>query len=267
MINQKDIAEALGRLGVKRGDTCVFHSSYKSLGPVEGGAAAVIQGFEAALGAEGTLVAPTLCSKDFFECYNNWHLNKPSEVGYLTEFFRQQAGVLRSDQATHSVAARGRLAYDLTHEHTAYGPHLCPFGEYAFADSSPWMKMHRQNAKVVFVGVSMKYHTMKHMVESAFAEHLLAQMPDPALRAAQKAKLQTFKNRWEGVWLYYNGEAMQQYLEEQGLVAKNRCGEATLLCISAKEANDAALQALIRAPERWYKDASLQWIQDCKKTV
>ena len=265
MINEKDISKALRAIGVKAGDICLFHSSFKSLGPVAGGAETVINGFEDAIGREGTLVAPTLCSRDFFNSYVTWHLDKPSDVGYLTEYFRKQEGVLRSDQATHSVAARGPLAHELTHEHTAYGPHLCPFGVYAFSDSSPWMKMYRRNAKIVFVGVTMKYNTMKHLVEATVIERLLAEIADDGKRAAQQAKLETFENKWDGVWLYYNAEKMQAYLESLGLVRKTQCGDATLLCVDAKATNEAAIEALLAHPEEWYQDERLQWIYDCKE--
>jgi len=137
-----DISGAVKQLGIGPGDIVLVHSSYKSLGGVEGGAAAVIAGFENVIGREGTLVMPTLSQVDFFNSYKTWYMDKPSDTGYLTEFFRKQLYVYRSNQATHSVAARGKYAYELTFEHTAYGPHLCPFGEYAFADSSPWLKMY-----------------------------------------------------------------------------------------------------------------------------
>lgn len=264
MINSKDITAALNKIGVGSGDICLFHSSFKSLGPVDGGAATVILGFEDAVGESGTLVVPTLCQADFFNCYNTWHHDKPSEVGYLTEYFRKLPGVVRSDQATHSVAARGALAHELTHEHTAYGPHLCPFGEYAFADSSPWMKMYRLNAKTVFVGVTMKYNTMKHLIEATVIETLLSRIPDEQKRARQKSKLQTFENKWNGVWLYYNSELMQAHLELLGLVRKTVCGNATLLCVDTKTASDAAIKALLDEPERWYNGTRLEWINDCK---
>lgn len=265
MINYKTISRSLAEIGVQKGDTCLFHSSFKSLGPVEEGAAGVIRGFEDALGQEGTLAVPTLCSRDFFQSYQTWHLDKPSDVGYLTEYFRKLPGVLRSDQATHSVAARGPLAYELTFEHTARGPHLCPFGETAFSDSSPWMKLYRQNAKIVFVGVTMKYNTLKHLVEATVTERLLAGIADPGKRACQKAKLQTFDNHWQGVWLYYNGEKMQAYLESLELVQKTQCGDATLLCVEAKTASDAAMTALLREPDAWFNEEQLQWINDCKQ--
>ncbi len=264
MIDYKDISGALREIGVKEGSVCLFHSSFKSLGPVEEGGRGVIRGFEDAIGPTGTLVVPTLCSSDFFNSYRTWHLDKPSEVGYLTEYFRKLPNVLRSDHATHSVAARGPLAYELTFEHGARGPHLCPFGEYAFCDSSPWMKMYLWNATVVFVGVTMRYNTLKHLVEATVTEKMLSDMQDREKREIQQSKLQTFENRWKGVWLYYNAEQMQRHLEGLGLVRKISCGQAVLTAVDAKNASDAAINELLTHPERWYKDEALAWMEECK---
>ena len=182
MITSKDISNALSQLGVVPGDIVLVHSALRSLGPVEGGAAGVIAGFEDLLGREGTLVMPTLCQVDFGNSFKTWYMDKPSDVGYLTEFFRKQPYVYRSNNPTHSVAARGKQAYWLTCEHGGYGPHLCPFGEYAFADSSPWLKMYNMGAKVVFIGVTTMYNTAKHSVEARFLENALAKVRDPEKR-------------------------------------------------------------------------------------
>lgn len=69
IVTSEDISRALAEVGVCAGDVCLFHSSFKSLGSVTGGAQAVIEGFETLLGKEGTLVAPTLCQKDFRNSY------------------------------------------------------------------------------------------------------------------------------------------------------------------------------------------------------
>ncbi len=63
-VRAEDLTNALREIGVREGDVCLFHSSFKSLGHVEGGAQAVIDGFEAARGRNGPRVAPTLSKKD-----------------------------------------------------------------------------------------------------------------------------------------------------------------------------------------------------------
>ena len=50
----------LYNLGIRAGDMVLMHSSYKSLGGIEGGAKAFFEGFTELLGKDGTLILPTL---------------------------------------------------------------------------------------------------------------------------------------------------------------------------------------------------------------
>jgi len=262
VVSINDLKAAFLELGLKEGDICLFHSSFKSLGHVLGGAQTVIDAFEDVLGKEGTLVAPTLSNVDFVNSYKTWYMDKPSGVGYLTEYFRKQMFVYRSDHPTHSVAARGKLAYELTFEHGWRGPHLCPFGEYAFADSSPWVKMDQMNAKIVFIGVTMLYNTMKHVVEGRLVEHFLSFVKNEEKRAELVGRLKKFGSE-EGVWPFYNSVKMQDRLEQLGLVRHFNLNGAELLCVDAKDTNKAALDILLNEYEIWYKGSVLQWIKDC----
>ena len=262
-VTRQDVASAMRALGIVPGDILLVHSSYKSLGAIDGGADTVIGGMEDVLGKEGTLVMPTLCQGDLERAYASWYLDKPSDVGYLTEYFRKQPYVYRSNHATHSVAARGKYAYDLTFEHSAYGPHYCPFGEYAFADSSPWAKMYQMDAKILFIGCGARYNTMKHMVEGRFVEEMLEPVSDPVIRDGLMRRLRHLGID-EGIYMFYNGADMCAALEEEGLVQKTTCGEAELICFPAKAGADASLEQLRKHPERWLNEAKMQWLADCK---
>ena len=121
MVTIRDMKDALASLGVVEGDILITHSSFKSLGPCEDGAATVIGGILEALGEDGTAVFPTLCQKDWNNVYKNWHLDAESDVGYLTNYFRKLPGARRSNQATHSVAALGAKAEYLTATHGQSG--------------------------------------------------------------------------------------------------------------------------------------------------
>ena len=81
MVTVKDVVKALEELGIKKGDSILTHSSFKSLGEVENGAATVVQGFLEAVGPEGTVIFPTLCQKDWEHVYENWNLDAQSDVG------------------------------------------------------------------------------------------------------------------------------------------------------------------------------------------
>ncbi|MBQ5746667.1 MAG: AAC(3) family N-acetyltransferase [Clostridia bacterium] len=107
VVTKEDIIKAIKDLGIVEGDSVIVHSSFKSFGHVEGGAETVISAFEEVLTKKGILIFPTLVQKEFPTAYDTWYMDKPSDVGYLTEYFRKREGSHRSDQATHSVAASG----------------------------------------------------------------------------------------------------------------------------------------------------------------
>lgn len=267
ILTEKNIAQAFSELGIQKGDTVLVHSSLKSLGTLENGPETVIRGIESLIGDEGTLVMPTLISVDFQNAYKTWYMDKPSDVGYLTEYFRKLPYVYRSNQATHSVAARGKKAYELTCEHTAYGPHICPFGDYAMADSSPWMKMYEKNVHIVFIGVSTKYNTMKHVVEIKFAEELLSKVKDANKREHLISQLRTFDKLPDGIWPYYKASLMEEEMERVGLVTHTQCGPSHLRRIRAKESSDFALTQLINEPSKWYKNEVLEWIETASSVI
>lgn len=68
-VSRRDVYHAVEALGIQRGDIVLLHSSFKSMGYVEGGAESVIGGFLDAIGSEGTLVLPTFCQKNFSKAY------------------------------------------------------------------------------------------------------------------------------------------------------------------------------------------------------
>ncbi len=263
MVTRQDVSDAVKALGVAPGDILLVHSAYKSLGPVEGGAAAVIGGIEDVLGKEGTLVFPTICQTDQKSLRSSWYMDKPTDVGYLNEYFRKQIYVYRSNHPSHSVAARGKYAYELTFEHTAYGHHISAWGNDLFAESSPWAKLYRMNGKILLLGCGSRPITMKHYVEGLLTEELLSSVKDPQKRAALQARLKSEENGGEGVFLMYHAHIMQDELEKKGLLRKTTCGNAELYLWNAKEYVDAALDELRTRPDFWYEGEKLEWYNDC----
>ncbi len=289
MVTRKDITEALYRLGIKNGDILLFHSSLKSLGGVEGGADAVIDGMLDALLPDGTLVAPTLVQKDFANAYKNWDIKKtPSDVGYLTEVLRLRPNAYRSDQATHSVAAIGKGAEALTVGHTAYGPRHHVYGRYAFGESSPWQKMYDRGAKLLFLGVTPRCATFHHYVEAKMMQSRLDAISEGEEKAALSSRLVPFENIAEFTRQHterrLNGTPMtllapmitgdkvllmQEIFRERGLEKSTTCGNATLLLYDVREFVDAMESLASEEPERWFPPEEAAWFRDadalCKK--
>ena len=270
-LTREDIRQAARALGLVRGDTVLIHSSFKSFGYVEGGAEAVIGGFRDAIGEDGTLVFPTLCQQDWEHVYENWHLDAPSDVGYLTNYFRKLPGAKRSDQATHSVAAQGPKAEYLTCTHGQTGKRYGVYGDTPFAADSPWEKMYDMGAKVVFLGVGIRYCTFRHYAEYRFVEQCLEKAKETAEYAQLKDRVQCYgKQREDAVWPHTENEYVLPFLEKSGKVSRIRCGNAELLAVSARVFVDQTLALLDARDDQLYRYAwdspsrkqLVQWIAD-----
>jgi len=264
-VTKSDILTTLRALGITEGDAVLFHSSLKSMGHVENGADDVIDAFLEAVGESGTVIAPTLSQKDFANAYKDWTLDRPSDVGLITETFRLRPDAVRSDQATHSVAAIGRLAKELTADHGAYGLRYGIFGDTPFAEASPWEKMYNINAKIVFVGVTMRYNTFKHLIEYRIVEKWLKALEGKPEYDELKAEIWTFGN--QGVWPFHDAVKLQGVLEEHGMVKKAPCGDTEYLCVNSKDICDFADALFEKEPENWYGEKVIDWYNRWKAAV
>ncbi len=271
MVNKKDITEALKGIGIKDTDTVIFHSSLKSFGRVDGGADAVIEGIKDAL-KEGTVVFPTLVNRDFANAYENWDINNsPSDAGLISETFRLKERTLRSDQATHSVAAWGKYALFITKEHGLGKGRYGVFGSTPFSHSSPWQKMYDLDGKVVMLGVTMVYNTFKHFVEYCFADDVLSRLNDKE-RETAKSELSS----WEdmkifavkgdtdfpgGVWFWNNGLKEQEEMKKRGLLKETLLGNANIISFKIRDFYEFLYNEFKTNPENWLNEKAAEWIQ------
>ena len=246
MITWQDVKKSMEDLGVKPGDTVIVHSSFKSLGETENGADTFVRGLQAAVGEEGTVVFPTLCQKDWEHVYENWHMDAPSDVGYLTNYFRKLPGAKRSDQASHSVAAIGKYADHITETHGKTGLRYGIFGDTPFAADSPWEKMYHLNTKVIFLGVGLRKCTFRHFAEYCYIEKCLQKMAHSDKYEEMKKRLWCY-DRWneKGCWPHINNEYIQTLMEPEGKVFHGKCGDADVLMVCAKDFVDKCTEVMV----------------------
>lgn len=270
-VTREDIRKAAVALGLSRGDTVLIHSSFKSLGFVEGGAESVIGGFRDAIGPEGNLVFPTLCQRDFEHAYENWHLDAPSDVGYLTNYFRKLPDAFRSDQATHSVAAQGPDAEYLTCTHGQTGRRYGVYGDTPFSADSPWEKMYNMGAKVVFLGVSIRYCTFRHYAEYLFVEKRLKKAENTPDYLRLKEAIECYgKPMPEAVWPHVENIYIQPFLDRAGKTTQAPCGDALLLAVSVRDFVDQTLSMLEQHDPQLFRypqdsprrQRLLQWLEE-----
>ncbi|WP_071076784.1 AAC(3) family N-acetyltransferase [Janthinobacterium lividum] len=169
-VTRAALATGLARLGVMPGDALFIHSSLKSLGYVEGGAATVVHALQDAVGPQGTLLLPTYylpggtvratCGMKDYVFDPRRH---GTHMGRLPEAFLACVDIHRSIHPTHSVSAWGRHAAWLTEGH-----HRAPS---IFGMDSPWQRfLGCQNAKVLGLGISMGPVTFYHALEDAMGD-------------------------------------------------------------------------------------------------
>jgi len=198
-----DLTRDLRLLGVEAGDILFVHSSFKSIGPVEGGAEGVIQALEDAIGREGLLLMPSFNLVKWELRPETWDVHStPSTVGWITELFRRLPDVYRSDHYSHSVSARGKGAEEFVAGHLrqeGYGSHWDrrPWGK-TFGLHSPMYKAYQDGGKLLMLGVDYYTSTYVHLVEAMYWHTLRVRSRDaqrePAFPALDRVKLGAF---WE----------------------------------------------------------------------
>lgn len=262
-VTREDIAQAAREIGIEPGDTVFFHSSLSSMGTVVGGPDAVIDGFLDAVGPEGTVAVPTLCNWAPGEqhlVFDRWAPEtSPSYVGAITEALRRRPEAFRSDHATHSVAAIGARAEELTAGHGSGGPRPGQFSETAFAHESPWQRLVDWNAAYCFIGVTFRVCTMVHFVEASLAERMMQRVaPEERERMARELAGWMKPGPFPSIRVE-DREVIEEMLAARGIVKYGRIGCATFTCSRARPMVAEWISIIEANPEMWLPAEYLDW--------
>jgi aminoglycoside N3'-acetyltransferase len=150
---EEKLVEDLSALGITPGMDVFVHSSMKSLGPVQGGAAAVVRALLRAIGPAGTLLAPT---------FNHHHaavfnpLTTPTTDGAIPDAIWRRPDALRSLHPSHSVAAIGPRAAEYLADHLTHG---------VWSDKSPIGRLIQNDGHILSIGVGHDRSTAYHLAE------------------------------------------------------------------------------------------------------
>jgi aminoglycoside 3-N-acetyltransferase len=231
VLARDDYLAALRRVGLSAGAVVMAHVSLSRFGYVEGGEDTVLDALLEALGPEGTLVMPTLsCSwvgRPPFDPRRT-----PSRVGAVTEAFRRRPGVLRSPHPTHSVAALGPRAAEITRVHSPERPVFAPEGAFG--------KLYDLDAWILLLA-PLAANTCMHMGEERAGVPLV----DIVARAAGRGRAEA---RVVRVPWHVNFRPHYDVLFERGLVRSTPLGEDTIHLVRVRDAVDAAEANLRRDP-------------------
>ncbi len=247
---KSDIADALQRAGLQRGDSVMVHTSLGKIGYVCGGAQAVIEGLIEIVGEGGTIMMPTQSWKnldpetgvhwdadktDWDRIRENWPaynkaITPTNTMGAVAEMFRSWPGTVRSDHPARSVAAWGKHAEYLTKNHDLSD---------IFGDTSPIGKFYALDGKVLLIGVDYDKNTSIHLAD------VRAGYPGKHTCVEHSAVMENGKRVWKAYeTLYVEGEDFTEIgtaFEAAHIVHKEAIGGTELKIMKQRELVDFAV--------------------------
>ena len=243
IVRRDDIVRGLRALGLAPGDVVLVHSSLGSLGHVEGGADAVIDALLDTVGTEGTVLVPTLTGSDELDADHPPRYDPgetPCWTGRIPETFRQRPDAVRSLHPTHSVAAIGARARELTagHEHS-----ITPCGP-----DSPYGRLAQSGGYILLLGVTHEVNTTFHLAEEIVGVPYHMQ---PGLVAAQVVERGRARTIHLMIHRYGSPRAfgrLEPAFRERGIQRDGQIGEAQVRLIHAGRMVELTCQALRQAP-------------------
>ena len=219
------------------------HSSLSSFGHVEGGADAVIDALVETVGPQGTVLVPTLTGSEEL-CAENPPLYDPAATpcwtGRIPETFRQRAQAVRSLHPTHSVAAIGARALELTAGHefsvTPCGP------------DSPYGRLAQVGGYVLLLGVTHHSSTTFHLAEELAGVPYHMQPGLVAARIVENGQPRTIHLMIHRYGAPRNFARMEPLFRERGIQRDAQIGDAHVRLVDARRMVEVTRQALLQDP-------------------
>jgi aminoglycoside 3-N-acetyltransferase len=156
MLTHDELLNGFRQTSVKPGDTIIVHTSYKSLGGVEGGVETVIDVMRELVGPRGTVLFPAFNFQSWTETHYFDILETPSKMGMITELARLCPDAKRTPHPIYSFSIIGPRAEEFaaTEDVEAYGP------------NSAFALFHKTNGTIVSIGLDFNStFSMHHYIE------------------------------------------------------------------------------------------------------
>jgi aminoglycoside 3-N-acetyltransferase len=240
-MNKEQLKTQLKAIGVEEGMDLMMHSSFKSVGPVEGGADTIIDALLEVLGPDGTLMMSTV-SGNVNPTQPVFHVDHtPSTVGYISNVFRKRKGAVRSMHPVHSIVAMGPKARFYTDGHLEANTPWSP--------DSPYGKIMRNGAKILFFGVDFKCNTCLHALEiEARVPGLHTEKTSTLYIYDSNDKLQTIEHHWHSPKKDYYIN-MESIVAEKGGLNYGKIGTSISRLVNAGKLREIMLPIFEKTPD------------------
>ena len=248
MYTFENLVDGFRGLGVAEGDTLLVHSSYKSLGEVDGGPQTVVRALEAVLGTdgEGTLIMPTF----------NFDFNKgapwdvrttPSKMGVLTELVRKDPLAKRVFHPFYSFAILGKHAEMLGS--LRY--------KSAYERNSVFGKLRDLDGKIIVIGLSYNnsmtfFHHVEQMegVDYRFLKQFTGEVTDENGNTYTDTFEMLVRDIDKGVMTMV--DPMGALMEKAGVIKSHKIGDADVKLMKANEVYEFTAREMKRDPHLLY---------------
>lgn len=236
-IRKQKLVEELKKIGLKKGDSVLVHSSLSKIGYVEGGSKTIVDALFETIGETGTLLFPTFPATGRHKTYlEEDHVfdvkNTPSQMGSVTEYFRKLEDVFRSLHPTDCVAAKGPLADYYTNSH---------FGELTpYTENSPFRKLCSKNGKILMLGTTLNgactnLHTLEDAVNFKFPVYDQKTFEVKMIDANGSNVVMKTKVHNPEYSAKRNCDALKPMFEKEGVLVNGNIGEAKSMLIDANK--------------------------------
>lgn len=222
----------------------LVHSSLSACGRIEGGVQAVIAAVQE-WNEGGTVSMPA-----HSYCYPGSDgvpplfdvRSTPSVVGAITDAFWRRTGAHRSIHPTHSLAAIGPGAAELTDGHEQCDT---PCGT-----GTPYERLIAADAAVLMFGVTLDAYTLFHSAEDAAAVPYLYEPVPVRLRYLDRDRHErSLEMRRHDMGVARRFARQDRWLEARGLLSRRTLGRGELLLIPhARASHEAVVAELCRNP-------------------
>ena len=246
MLTFEQLVDGFRGLGVEEGDTLLVHSSYKSLGEVDGGPQTVIRALEAVLGDEGTLIMPTF-NFDFNKGVP-WDVRKTrSKMGALTEVVR--------------VDSRAKRVFHPFYSFAILGKHAGMLGSLRYKSSyernSVFGKLRDLDGKIMVIGLSYNdsmtfFHHIEQMegVDYRFLKQFTGEVTDETGNTYTDTFEMLVRDIDKGVMTMV--DPMGALMEQAGIVRIRKIGGADVKLMKAHEVYEFTAREMKRDPHLLY---------------
>jgi aminoglycoside 3-N-acetyltransferase len=247
MLTFNDLVDGFQGNGLENGDSLLVHSSYKSLGGVEGGPQTVIDALLRVLGEEGTLIMPTF---NFDFCRGEpWDVRKtPSHMGVMTNMVREHPEAKRVFHPIYSFSILGKHAEYLTKE-----PYKSSYGE-----NSVFGKLRVLDGKIMIIGLTYTnsmtfFHHVEEMegVDYRYMKAFHGTVTDQNGNSYEDTFTMLVRDLDKGV--ITEVDPMGELMEKAGIITVGHIGEAAVKIMKANDVYAFTAREMKRNPMLLYQ--------------